>query len=106
IVALANQGSTFSAKEAPVSREDESFLHFHVGAKTVGRSGHFRTPGYSDVWNSEKAQIEAERARLLYVAATRARDHLLIPCVAGRLDAKHLLGDLVRALPDDESLVT
>jgi ATP-dependent helicase/nuclease subunit A len=48
----------------------------------------------------------AEKLRLLYVAATRARDHLLVPCVIGRLHAPHLLGELVRALPvDDEQLV-
>jgi ATP-dependent exoDNAse (exonuclease V) beta subunit len=32
------------------------------------------------VWDDEKAHIEAERLRLLYVAATRTREHLLIPC--------------------------
>ena len=104
IVALANLGTQKSTQHEPVPREHESFLHFRVGAGSLGRSGHFSTPGYDDVFEAEKTHIEAERLRLLYVAATRARDHLLVPCVVGRLNAPHLLGELVRALPvDDES---
>jgi ATP-dependent exoDNAse (exonuclease V) beta subunit len=58
-------------------------------------------------WEAEKVYIAAERLRLLYVAATRARDHLLIPCVVGRLKAKQLLAELVHALPlDDQELLT
>ncbi len=57
------------------------------------------------MWDDEKAHIDAERLRLLYVAATRTREHLLIPCVVGKLAAKELLGVLVRALPDDPELV-
>jgi len=106
IVALANLGSQSSAQHAPVPREDESFLHFRVGAKSLGRSGHFATPYYETAWDSEETYIQAERLRLLYVAATRAREHLLIPCVVGALQAKKLLGTLVRALPQDPALVT
>jgi ATP-dependent helicase/nuclease subunit A len=106
IVALANLGSQTNTQRVPVPREHESFLHFRVGAATVGRSGHFATPGYDEVWDAEKAHIEAERLRLLYVAATRARDYLLVPCVVGRDRAKHLQSVLVRALPEDEALVT
>ena len=106
IVTLANLGGQRHITMEPVPREHESFLHFRVGAATPGRSGHFATPGYDEVWKSEKAHIEAERLRLLYVAATRARDHLLIPCVVGRQQANGLLATLVRALPDDERLVT
>ena len=90
---------------SPSRASRSSFLHFRVGADTLGRHGHFTTPGYDDVWDDEKAHIEAERLRLLYVAATRAREHLLIPCVVGKLAAKELLGVLVRALPDDRELV-
>ncbi len=106
IVALANLGSQSSAQHAPVPREDESFLHFRVGAGSLGRSGHFATPDYETAWDSEKTYFQAERLRLLYVAATRARDQLLVPCVVGALQAKNLLGTLVRALPRDEALVT
>ena len=71
----------------PVPREQERFLHFRVGAGSAGRHGHFKTPGYDQAWEQEKQYVEAERLRLLYVAATRARDHLIIPCVTGILGA-------------------
>jgi ATP-dependent helicase/nuclease subunit A len=107
IVALANLGAQKNITKEPVPREHEAFLHFRVGADGPGRNGHFTTPGYDEVWESEKTRIGAERLRLLYVAATRARDYLLIPCVVGRPQAKHLLAALVRALPiDDPTLVT
>jgi ATP-dependent helicase/nuclease subunit A len=105
IVALANLGTQSSTKHEPVPQESEHFLNFRVGAGSVGRHGHFATPGYEEAWEEEKAQIQAERLRLLYVAATRARDHLLIPVVVGKLNAKHLLGTLVHALPGDDWLV-
>ena len=57
------------------------------------------------MWETEKRYGEAERRRLLYVAATRAREYLMVPCVVGRDEAKGLLRDLVWALPVDEALV-
>ena len=106
IVALANLGTQSGAQRAPVPREADRFLDFRVGAATPGRHGHFATPDYENAWDQEKVHIDAERLRLLYVAATRARDHLLVPCVPGRLGAKHLLASLVQALPlDDGELV-
>jgi ATP-dependent helicase/nuclease subunit A len=104
IVALANLGTKPQLTSSPVPAERESFLHFQVG--TGNDHGHFATPGYEAAWAGEKAHFEAERLRLLYVAATRARDHLVIPCVGGRLGAKHLLGQITGALPfDDDELV-
>ena len=38
----------------------------------------FRTNGYEELLSREKLLSEAERVRLMYVAATRARDHLVI----------------------------
>ncbi len=43
--------------------------------------GHFATPGYEERWDQEEAAQDAERIRLLYVAATRARDHLIVPAL-------------------------
>jgi ATP-dependent helicase/nuclease subunit A len=104
IVALANLGTRPKIASEPVPREEESFLHFRVG--TEDGYGHFPTPGYQEIWEEEKEHYVAEKLRLLYVAATRARDHLLVPCVTGRDQAAHLLGELVGALPiDDEALV-
>jgi ATP-dependent exoDNAse (exonuclease V) beta subunit len=107
IVALANLGTQSGAQRGPVPREAEKFLHFRVGSEGTSGHGHFATPGYAQACEAEKAQYEAERLRLLYVAATRARDHLLIPLVVGRHYADGLLATLVHALPlEDEQLVT
>src|SRR5207253_8007039 len=57
------------------------------------RCGDFATLGY--VRDSEKKMYEAEQKRLLYVASTRARDHLVLslyhgkdPCHATRILAR------------------
>ncbi len=105
IVALGNLSAEGAKHAQPVPREDRHLLHFRVGARTHGRHGHFKTPGYDEAWAQEGPQIEAERLRVLYVAATRAREHLIIPCVAGVAAAKGLLGHLVRSLPNDPGLV-
>ena len=55
-----------------------------VGRGGMGRSGHYATPGFEDEWGDESAALEAERMRLLYVAATRARDHLIVPYFKGK----------------------
>jgi ATP-dependent helicase/nuclease subunit A len=105
IVALANLAGRNPNHAQPVPREHERFLHFRVGAGSSGRHGHFKTPGYDDAWEHERQQVEAERLRLLYVAATRAREHLIVPCVAGLIGAAGLLAPLARNLPDDPQLV-
>jgi len=105
IVALGNLGSKPGSRRTPVAREEEDFLEFYVGADSKSRHGHFPTRNYEQAWKQEKKYIEAERLRVLYVAATRARDHLIVPCVPGAPAAKGLQGELVRALPDDAELV-
>src|SRR5436305_10737502 len=101
IVSPANVGKRNKHDAMRLPPEQQNFLHFRIGAKTAGRHGHFKTPGYDDAWEQEKAHIEAERLRLLYVAATRAREHLILPAVTGVLNAKGLLGQLVHNLPLD-----
>ncbi len=45
----------------------------------AGRAGlEVASAGYAEQRDREKEHVTAERARLLYVAATRARDHLLV----------------------------
>ena len=46
--------------------------------------GPFRPDGREEQSDVEARQQEAEGRRLLYVAMTRARDHLVIPCFPGR----------------------
>jgi len=105
IVALANLAARNPNHAQPVPREHERFVHFRVGAGTSGRHGHFKTPGYDDAWEQEKDYVDAERRRLLYVAATRAREHLIVPCVTGIAGASGLLAALAQNLPDDGKLV-
>jgi exodeoxyribonuclease-5 len=75
-------------------------------AVTDRESDHFYCPifgvrpvGYDEVRDSEKAELDRERIRLWYVAATRARELLLIP----RLDAS---GYITGKQPDAGSLRT
>ena len=46
--------------------------------------GGFKTAGYDSALKQEKARMEAEDRRLFYVAATRARDHLVLPLFWGK----------------------
>ena len=48
------------------------------------RCGDFATAGYDR--ETEKAMYEAEQKRLLYVATTRARDHLVLSLFHGKDD--------------------
>ncbi len=46
----------------------------------VGKEGNrFATPRFDEAWKTESVFAEAENKRLLYVAATRARDYLIVP---------------------------
>jgi len=49
-----------------------------VAIGAVGSNRHFESGPYGALKESEKAHSYAEFARMLYVAATRARDHLLV----------------------------
>jgi len=72
----------------------EGFFALKLGSKEDG----LRTPGWNRLEESEKRKDAAELTRLLYVALTRARDHLIL-CV-------HTRGKMDRAsgkmLPDFE----
>ncbi len=56
----------------------------------------FKTAGYDSLKNIEKEAEEAERVRLKYVAATRARDHLVLSLYHSndKTDAAAILGFL------------
>ncbi len=73
IVILAGVGASPAVRVPPV-------IFTPSGAEfTAGASTHrVETLGYVEARGNETAHEEAERARLLYVAATRARDHLII----------------------------
>ena len=100
IVVLANLGSGVQTSREPVPDEAERQLHFRVGSGGRGRSGHYSTPGFDARWEAESAALDAERIRLLYVAATRARDHLVVPFIRGKRKPGPFLTALEGHLPD------
>ncbi len=79
--------------------EAENALHFRIGADS--RNGYYATPGYDERWEEEKAAQQAERIRLLYVAATRARDYLIVPQFRAKLAGGSLLEPLEPLLTDE-----
>lgn len=101
IVVLANLSSRGRGSREPVPDEAGHQLHFRVGSGGMGRTGHYETPGYEDEWEAEKGALEAERIRLLYVAATRARDHLIVPCIEGKGAAGPFMKALGPLLPEE-----
>ncbi len=73
--------------EGIVNRQ-EGHLEVCLGNSAVN----LETLGWKGAVEKEKLREEAEDCRLLYVAATRARDYLVIPLIAG--DKKRFLGPL------------
>jgi ATP-dependent helicase/nuclease subunit A len=100
IVVMANLGGRGRGNHGPVPREDEHRVHFSVGAR--GGNTDFPTPGYADRWDEEREALDLEEIRLLYVAATRARDHLIVPDFRGRGKPGSLLEALDEVLPDGD----
>ena len=76
IVVLIGLGRSGGGRAGPVI--------FHRATRTAevslgsSRVLPLQTEGYSEAKDAEAAADEAERVRLLYVAATRARDHLVV----------------------------
>jgi ATP-dependent helicase/nuclease subunit A len=102
IVLLANMSADVQRPQGPFGDPVERRIGFRVG---TGKTGHFMTADFDEWADREKVQLTAEKLRLLYVALTRARDHLVIPVVAPPGKRKGLLGVLERHLPelDDET---
>jgi ATP-dependent helicase/nuclease subunit A len=91
-VVLAGLGGGADPRSATVLWSDAG-PEVAVGAKGSNR---FETPGYDDHRLTEARMEELESHRLLYVAATRARDHLIVslfhkPTGNGRRSAAELL---------------
>jgi ATP-dependent helicase/nuclease subunit A len=81
IVVLANMNGERADMTNVISAHDRgegASVYLKLGAKDQG----FRTPGYDDADVLEKEHREAEEKRLLYVAATRAKDRLVVPFFA------------------------
>jgi len=94
IVALANLGGQPDNRVEPVPDRRAHRLHLRI------RHGgdEFKTPGFDAAWAGEQEQKAAEEKRLLYVAVTRARDHLVIPR-ASEPGPERMLSHLLPFLP-------
>jgi ATP-dependent helicase/nuclease subunit A len=57
----------------------------HAQSRGWLKIGPFDPEGWTEATEGEKRQSQAEERRLLYVALTRARDHLVIPCLSGEI---------------------
>ncbi|MBW2147898.1 MAG: UvrD-helicase domain-containing protein [Deltaproteobacteria bacterium] len=75
VVILANLMSSPNHGSNCIANWSEGRLDLSLGGSKSG----FCTPGYSRALEWNKVREEAEDLRLLYVAATRARDWLVIP---------------------------
>ena len=53
-------------------------MQVRIGSDGAGGRGRFETPRFAEAAEREQQAEEAERVRLAYVAATRARDHLVV----------------------------
>ena len=73
ILAKLSAGTNHGAARSMVDR-DQGTIEFSVGS----RDNRFGTPGFAAAAAREQAYGHAEQARLLYVAATRARDLLVV----------------------------
>jgi ATP-dependent helicase/nuclease subunit A len=75
----------------------------HAARRGWLKIGKFLPDGWEERLKAEALQQDAEGRRLLYVALTRARDHLVIPCLPGET-VKSWLGPLANTLvrPLDE----
>ena len=100
IVVLGTLATAGSNTVEPVPDESGNRLHFYVGNKDYA----YGTPGHAERWEVEKVAQDAESMRLLYVATTRARDHLVIPQITGKRKSGGLVDAIEGFLPDpDES---
>ena len=85
--------------------EAETFWPIFTGKKAFGlsigsRDSGLQTPGWKEMVDEERKRENAELARLLYVALTRARDHLVLCTHTQNWKFSETAGQLV---PDTES---
>jgi ATP-dependent exoDNAse (exonuclease V) beta subunit len=75
-------------------------LDIQLGAQALG----LRTDGFEDGKTQDKAQSDLEDVRLLYVAATRARDHLVVSRHRGNKERNALVTEIDDFMQDDADL--
>jgi ATP-dependent helicase/nuclease subunit A len=103
IVCLANlESSGPGGQTDAVGNVQQGRIDLKLGSKSQGT---FCTPGWEDVKPQEDEALEAERDRLLYVATTRARDHLVIPVCGEKSDRRSFMSRLRESLPEADGEV-
>jgi ATP-dependent helicase/nuclease subunit A len=93
----------FLANLAGERRRRQDFIPLRLQGTFEMRIGNFQTAGYASALEQEKAKMEAEDRRLLYVAATRARDYLVLPLFWGKR-GRGFFNLLEEKLPSLESM--
>ncbi|MBT7617302.1 MAG: UvrD-helicase domain-containing protein [Calditrichaeota bacterium] len=76
IVLLANMSAGSFKPGKVIANRLEKKITISIGSK---QRGFFKSMGYDQAYEQEAQADIAERMRLLYVAMTRARDHLIMP---------------------------
>jgi ATP-dependent exoDNAse (exonuclease V) beta subunit len=94
--------AVFLCNLASERRRRQEFIPEAAGTFEM-RIGHFQTDGYASALEQEKAKMEAEDRRLFYVAATRARDYLVLPLYWGKR-GRGFFSLLEEKLPPFESM--
>ena len=100
--AVVMTGLNTSSVNRPDSAVFDTVPHAPVGA-AIGlgsRQAKFETVGYEFIAEKRKQIGEAETVRLMYVAATRARDHLFVSLYRKRGDSSTLAGKLAEFVYD------
>jgi ATP-dependent helicase/nuclease subunit A len=88
VVVLADLAGAPVSSAVTLCERATGRLEFRLpGAREVA------TPGWDEAWEREKLRRDAEEVRLLYVAMTRARDHLVLSWPEGK-------GGFLSTLPD------
>ncbi len=82
ILFLANMNSEF--KNNPDIIYDRLHKRFEFGIGSRSKDVRFESSGFSELLAEEQEIQSAERLRLLYVAMTRACDHLILPMFYGK----------------------
>jgi ATP-dependent exoDNAse (exonuclease V) beta subunit len=93
----------FLANLAGGRRRTQEFIPLRLQGTFEMRLGGFQTHGYAPALEQERARMEAEDRRLFYVAATRARDYLVLPLFWGKR-GRGFFGLLEEKLPAFESM--
>jgi ATP-dependent helicase/nuclease subunit A len=93
----------FLANLAGERRRRQDFIPLRLQGTFEMRIGNFQTAGYASALEQEKAKMEAEDRRLFYVAATRARDYLVLPLFWGKR-GRGFFSLLEEKLPPFESM--